>query len=298
MGALAQDLFSFQSITGSNCGPTVTVPQFLFGCATSNTLLRGLPSNVRGVAGLGHAPISLPTQIFSHFGIRQNFALCLSSTPAQSGAILFGEGLFNARQGPDVFRQMRYTPLSITRQGEYFVQVTQILVEQKAAPLDTSLLRRSQSGFGGTMISTTTPYTVLEHSIYQAFTRLFTSQLSVKQQVRPVAPFSVCYNSRNFSYPHPIGPAVPRIDLVFGNRNLVWSFFGANSMVQPCPGVICLAFVDGGSRPPASIVIGAHQLQEQIIQFDLARSMLGFSPSLSFSNTNCANFNSNFTRTP
>nr|POE53145.1 basic 7s globulin 2 [Quercus suber] len=62
------------------------------------------------------------------------------------------------------------------------------------------------------------------------------------------------------------------------------------------PGVTCLGFVDGGSHPKASIVIGAYQLEDNLLQFDLAKSGLGLSSSLKSRRNNCANFN--FTSSP
>jgi hypothetical protein len=49
--------------------------------------------------------------------------------------------------------------------------------------------------------------------------------------------------------------------------------------------------VDGGVNPRTSIVIGGHQLEDNLLQFDLAASRLGFSSSLLFRQTTCANFN-------
>ncbi|CAN0886869.1 Probable aspartic proteinase GIP2 [Linum grandiflorum] len=50
-------------------------------------------------------------------------------------------------------------------------------------------------------------------------------------------------------------------------------------------------FVDGGANPRTSIVIGGHQLEDNLLQFDVANSRLGFSSSLLSRQTNCANFN-------
>ncbi|KAM1380189.1 hypothetical protein ACFX2I_021950 [Malus domestica] len=67
--------------------------------------------------------------------------------------------------------------------------------------------------------------------------------------------------------------------------------FRANSMVYVSNDVLCLGFVDGGEKPRTSIVIGGHQLEDNLLQFDLATSRLGFSSSLLFSRTTCGNFN-------
>lgn len=192
--------------------------------------------------------------------------------------------------GISVPRPVGYTPLIISRQGEYYVGVRSIKINQKPVPLNTSLLTLNKLGFGGTKISSTTPYTVLEQSIYQAVTKFFTSQLPGITQAQPVRPFGVCYDSKKIPSTR-VGPKVPNIDFVFTSPNATWTIFGANSMVQARPGVLCLGFVDGGLRPRASIVIGARQLEDNFVQFDLAKSRVGFSSSLLLQRTTCANFN-------
>ncbi|KAE8010165.1 hypothetical protein FH972_006555 [Carpinus fangiana] len=279
MAQLAQDVFSIRSTQGS----IARVPRFLFACAPSLLLQKGLPKNTQGVLGLGHAPISLPYQLSSHFGFQPKFALCLSSSPRKNGAIFFGDLPYA--------QNLSFTPLSITRKAEYFIKVTSIKVNNKHVPLTTSTSLSS-------IISTTTPYTVLERSIFQTVTQFFAGQLSVfgiSQLKPPVAPFGLCYDSSKIASSR-VGHAVPNVDLVLHSTNVVWRFFGANLMVKAREGVTCLGFVDGGLRPRASIVIGAYQLEDNLLQFDLGRSRLGFSSSLLFHRTNCANFN--FTGNP
>ncbi|KAK4596004.1 hypothetical protein RGQ29_014188 [Quercus rubra] len=279
-GELAQDELFILSTQGSNPGPIARVPQFLFTCAPSFLLQKGLPKNVRGVIGLGHAPISVPTQLASHFGFQPKFALCLTSSTRSNGVIFFGDGPYYMHPGIDISRPLSYTPLTVSQKGEYYIQVSSIKVNNKLVPLDTSLLSSKQHGLGGAMISTTTPYTILEHSIFTTVTQFFSKELSGVPQTKPVAPFGV----------------FPNIDLVLHTQNVIWRIFGANLMVQAHPGVTCLGFVDGGSHPKASIVIGAYQLEDNLLQFDLAKSRLELSSSLKSRRTNCANFN--FTSSP
>ena len=108
-------------------------------------------------------------------------------------------------------------------------------------------------------------------------------------RVRPIAPFGFCVDATKM-YMTQIGPEVANIDLVLHNRNNVWRIVGANSMVQPQPGVWCLAFLDGGTNPKAPIILGSYQLEDNLLQFDLGRSRLGFSNSLLFRGTHCGNF--------
>ncbi|GMN75271.1 hypothetical protein TIFTF001_056585 [Ficus carica] len=76
-------------------------------------------------------------------------------------------------------------------------------------------------------------------------------------------------------------------------------------MVKVSNEVLCLGFVDGGpirfvdwgvKFTRTAIVIGGHQIEDNLLQFDLAASRLGFSSSLLLKQTSCSNFN--FTSIP
>jgi hypothetical protein len=151
------------------------------------------------------------------------------------------------------------------------------------------LLSIDREGNGGTKISTVNPYTVLETSIYNAVTDFFTKELSGVPRVPAVAPFGLCFNSTNIGSTR-VGPAVPQIDLVLQSESVYWRIFGANSMVQVNDDTLCIGFVDGGVNPRTSIVIGGHQIEDNLLQLELAASKLGFSSSLFFRLTTCANF--------
>ncbi|KAK6139374.1 hypothetical protein DH2020_026882 [Rehmannia glutinosa] len=272
---IAEDVVSIQSIDHQ----WATIPQFVFACAPSSLLQGPLPKGVVGVAGLGHTPVALPMQLASHFGFR--FALCLSSSPTKNGGIFFGN--IPSKIPP---RVMAYTPLTIGPQGEYFILVKSIKINNQTVPFNTSLLSKTR-GFGGTMISTTTPYTVLERSIYDRFTRFFADQLVGVPRVEAVSPFGLCFNARLLP---PTRVGTPNIDFVMQNRNVSWRVFGVDALVRVRPNVSCLAFVDGGTNARAGITIGAYQLEENFIHFDLLRSRVGFIPSrLSFPIT-CSNY--------
>ena len=96
-----------------------------------------------------------------------------------------------------------------------------------------------------------------------------------------VGPFGLCYDSKRIS-------AVPSVELVMEERpEVVWRISGDNLMVQAQPGVSCLGIVDGGASPKAAIAIGARQLEENVVVFDLATSRLGFSNSLHSRGKSC-----------
>jgi hypothetical protein len=171
--------------------------------------------------------------------------------------------------------------------------VKTIKINEKVVSLNTSLLSIDSNGIGGTKISTVDPYTVLEASIYKAVTNAF-DKASIARNISRAssfAPFEFCYKSDSV-FGTRLGASVPTIELFLQNENVVWRIFGANSMVNINDDVLCLGFINGGKNPRTSIVIGGYQLENNLVQFDLAASRLGFSSLLFGRQTTCSNFNS------
>ncbi|XP_060672030.1 probable aspartic proteinase GIP2 [Ziziphus jujuba] len=301
IGQFGQDIVSVQSTDGSNLGKMVSVSNFLFTCG-STFLLEGLANDVKGMAGLGRTKIGLPSQFSSAFSFDRKFAICLSSSTTSNGVVFFGAGPYVLNPGIDVSRSLTYTRLFINpvstaasyfegeKSSEYFIGVKSIKINNKVVRFNTSLLNIDKNGNGGTKISTVNPYTVLETSIYKAVVGAFVKALAKVPRVAAVAPFGACFDSNHIDVTR-VGPAVPSIDLVLQSEDVVWNIYGANSMVQVNENVSCLGFVDGGIEPVTSIVIGGHQLENNLLQFDIANNRLGFSSSLFFMRTTCSNFN-------
>uniref|UniRef100_A0A0D3EE57 Xylanase inhibitor C-terminal domain-containing protein n=2 Tax=Brassica TaxID=3705 RepID=A0A0D3EE57_BRAOL len=78
------------------------------------------------------------------------------------------------------------------------------------------------------------------------------------------------------------------IGLPGNGREVKWTFHGKNTVVRVLETVICLAFVDGGEKPKESMVIGTHQLQDYILNFDMSTTRLAFSDSLLLHNFSCS----------
>ncbi|PHT94922.1 hypothetical protein T459_02804 [Capsicum annuum] len=302
-GELAQDVISIQSTDGSNPGKFFSSNGVVFDCAPS-FLLEKLAKNVKGILGLGNGYVGFPTQLANAFRVPRKFAICLTSSPTSRGVVFFGDSPYIFLPGMDVSKRLVYTPLLINPvstagsyfQGEpstdYFIGVTSIKINGNVVPINTTLLNITKDGNGGTKISTVDPYTKLETSIYSALTMAFIKSLAKIPRVKPVAPFKVCYNRTSLGSTR-VGPGVPPIELVLGTKNTTtsWNIWGANSMVAVNNEVLCLGFVDGGVEPTTSIIIGAHQIEENLLQFDIANKRLGFTSSLLFGQTTCANFN-------
>ncbi|KOM38918.1 hypothetical protein LR48_Vigan03g230000, partial [Vigna angularis] len=180
---------------------------------------------------------------------------------------------------------------------EYFINVTSIKINGKALPIDASILTVDQTGFGGTKISTAEPYTVLESSIYKLFVQFFVNEASAFNLTvtEAVEPFGVCYSAGDLTETR-VGPAVPTVDLVMHSEEVFWRIFGGNSMVRIEKGgvdVWCLGFVDGGIRRRTAVVIGGHQMEDNVVQFDLDSNRFGFTSSLLLQGAKCANLNFN-----
>ncbi|XP_016467710.1 putative aspartic proteinase GIP2 [Nicotiana tabacum] len=297
-GEITEDVLSIQYTDRSNPGKFVKIPSFIFTCVPT-FLTDGLASGVKGTVGLGRNRIALPSQLAEIFSFPRKFAICLSSSTKSSGVIIFGDGPYMMLPNIDISKNLIFTPLITNPFGtgsvpflnesssEYFIGVKSIRVNGKPVPINKKLLSIDKRGNGGTKISTGSPYTILESSIYDAVTKAFVQELSNVTRVAAVAPFETCFSSKNIGSTR----AVPAIDLVLQSKQVYWRIFGSNSMVEVSPDVICLGFVNGGIKPTTSIVIGGYQLEDNLLQFDLPRSTLGFSSSLLFRQITCANFN-------
>ncbi|XP_074337787.1 putative aspartic proteinase GIP2 [Apium graveolens] len=174
----------------------------------------------------------------------------------------------------------------------YYVNVTSISVDHKVVSFNDSLLSIGKDAWGGTALSTTTTtttFTILRDSIYEVLVSAFTKAAAFRKmkRVESVAPFGACYESKSVARSQ-TGPVVPYIDIgLAGNTH--WRFYGANSMVSVNKDILCLAFVGAPVRT-SSIVIGAYQMENYLIKFDLESSKLRISTSLLFRNTTCSQF--------
>ncbi|CAI9776302.1 unnamed protein product [Fraxinus pennsylvanica] len=164
-----------------------------------------------------------------------------------------------------------------------------LLESMENLSLKSSYFTIGRDGIGGTKISTVKNFTTLHSSIYKALTIAFVKAASYMKikSVNAVAPFRACFSSATISAMS-TGPSVPIIELVLPGNDVSWKINGANSTFAVNKNVLCLAFVDGGSNPRTSIVIGAHQMEDNLLEFDLNSSQLRFSSSLLVQNKTCS----------
>ncbi|KAG9457975.1 hypothetical protein H6P81_002483 [Aristolochia fimbriata] len=310
IGELTEDVVSVSSTDGSNPGRAVSVPRFLFSCAPSSLSIN-LANGVTGMAGLGRTRVGMPSLFASAFSFRRKFALCLPSDSSSTGALFFGDSPYKFLPGGiDAASLLSFTPLilnpvsfaAVPKPGEasaeYYIGVKSIRVNGKTVPaVNSTLLKLNKEGNGGTRISTAdsvfySTYTTLQTSIYDAVLAAFVLEAKSMNiiEVPAASPFGACFSTKSLRSTR-VGPAVPTIDLVMHTRKVYWRIFGANSIVDLGDDISCLGFVDGGVNARNAILINGYQLEDNLLQFDLASSSLGFTSSLRFRHTTCSNFN-------
>ncbi|GLJ52734.1 hypothetical protein SUGI_1122970 [Cryptomeria japonica] len=293
---LARDVASIRATSGSNPGGYVKASGVVFACTEETDTFRDYPSKATGLAGMTASSLALPAQLSASLGISREFAICLPSTANSPGALFFGSKpyVFLPPPGRDLSTRLITTPLlkNSFYTDDYYIGVRGIQVNGVDVAFNKSSLQFGYRERGGAKLDTLVPYTQLSSAIYNSLAKVFTDvaiKMNVTRAAANVAPFGTCFNTAGVASTR-VGPAVPTIDLVLQN-NATWRIFGANSMVQVSDKVMCLGFVDGGGDPVTTILIGAYQMEDNFLHFDLARSSLGFTSSLLFQQTTCSNFN-------
>ncbi|KAL5222368.1 hypothetical protein ABZP36_027081 [Zizania latifolia] len=255
-------------------------------CAPESHLEK-LPAGAVGIAGLAPTRLALQAQVARTQNVANKFALCLPSG-GDGVAIFGGAPLFLLPPGrPDVTATLAgETPIHRNKDlPGYFISATKIAVNHEQVQL-------YDHGPLVVELSSRTPYTVFRPDVYRAFIDAFDKATAERKRVTPpVAPFDLCYDSRELGSTR-LGYAVPQIDLVLeGGKN--WTVFGGNSMAQVNDNTACLAFLKmtGEKGNPPAVVIGGFQMENNLLVFDDEKARLGFSGLLWGRQTTCSNFN-------
>ncbi|CAJ1941264.1 unnamed protein product [Sphenostylis stenocarpa] len=311
-GDVGEDILSsVHSTTRARAPSTLHVPRFISSCVYPDKFgvegfLLGLARGKKGVLGLANTAISLPAQLATKYNLERKFALCLPSTSKfnKLGDLFVGGGPYYLPPH-DASNLLVYTPIVTNPRStgpifddgpssEYFIDVKSIKVDGTIVNFNTSLLSIDKQGQGGTKLSTVIPFTVLHTSIHRPLVNAFVKKAALRKikRVSSVEPFEACFDSKTIGKTV-TGPNVPTIDLVL-KGGVQWRIYGANSMVNVSKKVQCLGFVDGGLEPESpvatSIVIGGYQMEDNLLEFDLASSKLGFSSSLLLHKASCSHF--------
>ncbi|XP_047338894.1 probable aspartic proteinase GIP2 [Impatiens glandulifera] len=294
-GELTLDVLTLHASNGLKPTSIVNIPNFPFLYSSTKTLPIGL-------VGLGSSQFGLPKQLAGSFNFAPKFAICLPRESREGyGVMFFGDEPYVFSPGIDVSKLLTYIPLvnivrpksrsNVTmfrKSYDYYVIIKSIWVNGKnKLHFNSSLLSIDKQGNGGTRFSTIHPYSIMESSIFNSLAKVFIEEglASNLTLVPPIEPFGVCFGTREAN------GGIPIIDLVFqDDYSVFWRIFATNSMVQMDNDIVCLGFIDGGVKATTSIVIGGLQLEDNLLQFDLANSRLGFTSSLLLRQTDCSSF--------
>uniref|UniRef100_M1AHY7 Basic 7S globulin 2 small subunit n=1 Tax=Solanum tuberosum TaxID=4113 RepID=M1AHY7_SOLTU len=195
---LAEDVLAI----GSKPVVLVSQPKFIFTCIRS-FIMTHLAKGVTGIAGFGHnSTISIPNQLASlDSKFTNKFGICLSSSTRSSGVIFIGSTPYYVYNPMiDISKNLVYTPLvkntfTTSKFSEYHVKVSSIRIAGKNVPLNKTLLSIKQ-GLGGTRISTTTAFTILHTTIYDAVKTAFINALPKNVTIvePPTKQFGLCFS--------------------------------------------------------------------------------------------------------
>ncbi|XP_057771804.1 probable aspartic proteinase GIP2 [Salvia miltiorrhiza] len=272
----------------------VELPEILFSCVDDDYLV-GYAAGATGMAGLGRTGNAFHKIVSGRMNLPDRFSIC---PPASGiGKLTIGGGL---PAKSEISGLLKSTPLIVNEfpggsvagrdpSHEYFIDVRSIKVAGEAVEVKESYFAIGKDRTGGTMISSVQNYTAMHTSILKPVARAFDKAAADMgmRSAAAVAPFRACYRAETVKRTA-AGPEVPAIDLILPGNDVYWRISGANSMVEVDRKTMCLALVDAGSRPETSVVIGAHQLEENFLEFDVAASRLRFSSSLLVNNKSCS----------
>ncbi|CAH8313613.1 unnamed protein product [Eruca vesicaria subsp. sativa] len=268
-GRVVQDRATFSKASLSH---------FTFSCAEEKHF-QGFSPQVAGVLGLSPGQFSFWRQVTTAFNIIPKFSLCLPSSG--NGHLYIGGAKGGNNKVP-----MTLTPLKNIGYGDYLLSVKSFYVGGSPLSLNPSLLE------AGAKLSTVVPYTVLHTDIYNALARSFTQKATKIGMFEAPGhePFTDCFDEGASTRNQRGLKNVPVIEIGLPGRagEVKWSFHGENTVVRVLETVICLAFIDGGKQLKESVIIGTHQLQDYMIDFDFSTTRMAFSDSLLLHNTSCS----------
>lgn len=255
------------------------IPATIFGCMDS-----GFSSNsdedskTTGLIGMNRGSLSFVTQM----GL-QKFSYCISGQDS-SGILLFGESSFSW------LKALKYTPLvqistplpSFDRVA-YTVQLEGIKVANSMLQLPKSVYAPDHTGAGQTMVDSGTQFTFLLGPVYTALKNEFVRQTKASLKVLEDPNF-VFQGAMDLCYRVPLTrrtlPPLPTVTLMFRGAEMSVS---AERLMYRVPGVIrgsdsvyCFTFGNSELLGVESYIIGHHHQQNVWMEFDLAKSRVGF----------------------
>ncbi|CAA7402147.1 unnamed protein product [Spirodela intermedia] len=235
-----------------------SVPGIAFGCGHDN---EGLFVGAAGLLGLGGGALSFPSQVSA-----TSFSYCLVDRDSTSSSTLeFGSGAGGGDAAVSA-------PLLRNRKLDtfYYVGFTGISVGGRMLSIPPSSFSMGESGEGGVIVDSGTAVTRLQSDAYASLRNAFTKGTAGLPPAMGVALFDTCYDLSGRDTVE-----VPAVSFQFpGGKALR---LPAKNYLIPVDsfGTFCLAFAPTSS---GLSIIGNVQQQGTRVGFDLANSLVSFSP--------------------
>ncbi|KAL3824071.1 hypothetical protein ACJIZ3_020100 [Penstemon smallii] len=238
-------------------GELATVENVAIGCGHNN---EGLFVGAAGLIGLGGGPLSFPSQIKA-----STFSYCLVDRDSDSASTLD----FDSPPPHDAVT----APLLRNSKMDtfYYVDLTGISVGGEPLQIDPSSFQLNNIGDGGVIVDSGTAITRLQTTVYEPLRDAFKKGTGDLPLTDSVALFDTCYDLSSRK-----SVEVPTVSFHFSNGNELR--LPAKNYLIPVDssGTFCFAFAPTTSSLG---IIGNVQQQGTRVSYDLANSVIGFSPN-------------------
>lgn len=234
-----------------------TVNNIALGCGHNN---EGLFVGAAGLIGLGGGALSFPSQVNA-----TSFSYCLVDRDSDSASTLD----FNSVAPPDA------VTAPLVRNSKvgtfYYVDLSGISVSGELLSIPPSTFQLSDGGEGGVIVDSGTAVTRLQTEAYNAMRNAFKKGTGNLPSANGVALFDTCYDLSSRK-----SVEVPTVSFHFSNGKEL-RLPAKNYMIPvDSSGTFCFAFAPTSSSLG---IIGNVQQQGTRVSYDLANSLIGFSPN-------------------
>ncbi|GAB4828896.1 hypothetical protein Ancab_018557 [Ancistrocladus abbreviatus] len=234
-----------------------SVDKVAIGCGHNN---EGLFVGSAGLLGLGGGALSFPRQINT-----SSFSYCLVDRDSNAASTLE----FNSPLPSGAVT----APLRRNRELDtfYYLGITGISVGGQLLSIPPSSFQMDEVGNGGVIVDSGTAVTRLQTEVYNSLRDTFVKGTQHLPSANGVALFDTCYNLASMR-----SVQVPAVGFHFPDGKSL-SLPAKNYLIPvDSDGTFCLAFAPTTS---SLSIIGNVQQQGTRVDFDLANSLVGFSPN-------------------
>ncbi|KAD4983026.1 hypothetical protein R6Q59_002677 [Mikania micrantha] len=235
---------------------STAVENIAIGCGHNN---EGLFVGAAGLIGLGGGPLSFPSQINA-----TSYSYCLVDRDSDSASTLD----FNSPIPHDAIT----APLLRSNKLDtfYYVGLRGISVAGQLLHIPLSTFKLTNDGNGGVIVDSGTAVTRLQSEAYNTLRDAFVKGTKDLPTATGVALFDTCYDLSTKK-----SVQVPTVSFHFSNGKIL--DLPAKNYLIPVDssGTFCFAFAPTSS---SLSIIGNVQQQGTRVSYDLANSLIGFSP--------------------